>query len=455
MINDPIFLSQKSETASKDKNRNTSYIFIPFCFEKKDNFREIIKCIDANGSWKLKHDNIKYMFKFVADKFDSKNPERCLCFHYTLENTDYVCSDIFLQNEWICTERHIIENKEQQFKFKINNVHMHCFSTSVGIMAFNVSYESSEPMYVSTAQYFLKKVSREKLFCEKIGKFFTFMELARIFTDEINRNFSMNFFYYSNSGTQRANMLTYIESDYKEDFSDELFYLRKCYASDFPISKSAESEKQGIHKALDSIQWGFSDEAAVCIACPEKGREGFVKNTFFSNFNEQYLFMYVFLLHQKYVLYLFLTQIGEDLIDGVDKLENYRRRLNGFETDFVFSRITEVPQYQELYDKILNAFALKEMYIDVNEPLKTLDEIQRQKAEELQNNNEKSLTRTLAVLSLLSVFSALVDSFDFIREFGSLMTWSSMIINIVQIVLIVLILTILVYVVIKVVNPRK
>ena len=56
---------------------------------------------------------------------------------------------------------------------------------------------------------------------------------------------------------------------------------------------------------------------------------------------------------------------------------------------------------------------------------------------------------------LLSVFSALVDSFDFIREFGSLMTWSSMIINIVQIVLIVLILTILVYVVIKVVNPRK
>ena len=95
------------------------------------------------------------------------------------------------------------------------------------------------------------------------------------------------------------------------------------------------------------------------------------------------------------------------------------------------------------------------MYIDVNEPRKTLDEIQRQKAEELQNNNEKSLTRTLAVLSLLSVFSALVDSFDFIREFGSLMTWSSMIINIVQIVLVVLILTILVYVVIKVVNPRK
>ena len=114
-----------------------------------------------------------------------------------------------------------------------------------------------------------------------------------------------------------------------------------------------------------------------------------------------------------------------------------------------------MPQYQELYDKILNAFALKEMYIDVNEPLKTLDEIQRQKAEELQNNNEKSLTRTLAVLSLLSVFSALVDSFDFIREFGSLMTWSSMIINIVQIVLVVMILTILVYVVIKVVNPRK
>lgn len=102
MINDPIFLSQKSETASKDKNRNTSYIFIPFCFEKKDNFREIIKCIDAKGSWKLKHDNIKYMFKFVADKFDSKNPERCLCFHYTL------VSGIVRQNtECFCTEGNV------------------------------------------------------------------------------------------------------------------------------------------------------------------------------------------------------------------------------------------------------------------------------------------------------------------------------------------------------------
>ncbi len=127
--------------------------------------------------------------------------------------------------------------------------------------------------------------------------------------------------------------------------------------------------------------------------------------------------MYVLLLHQKYVLYLFLTRIGIGTYNNLEMLEEYRSHLYEFETDFVFSCVTEVPQYQNLYDRMTRAFSLETMYKDVHEPLTALSDVRRISNEEKQQNRDKNMNRALVVLSLLSLFSALVDSFDFIQSF--------------------------------------
>lgn len=98
--------------------------------------------------------------------------------------------------------------------------------------------------------------------------------------------------------------------------------------------------------------------------------------------------MYVLLLHQKYVLYMFLTIIGLDTYNDLEKLEAYRQQLYEFETDFVFSCITEVPQYQILHEKLSDVFSLKKMYEDVREPLVSLSEVRRANAEKRQRNND-------------------------------------------------------------------
>ena len=69
-------------------------------------------------------------------------------------------------------------------------------------------------------------------------------------------------------------------------------------------------EKKEIYQSSHDMIWGVSQEAAVCITCPEMGRGTFIRTTFYRNFNYQYLYMYILLLHQKYVLYMFLTEIG-------------------------------------------------------------------------------------------------------------------------------------------------
>ena len=117
----------------------------------------------------------------------------------------------------------------------------------------------------------------------------------------------MDFFFYANEGTERANLLTYLEADFSENFEYELFYLRRCYKEDYLYYTDEKQNDREIYTASKNTFWGLSPEAAVCIVCPEKGGEEFLRTRFYKNFNKQYLFMYILLLHQKYVLYLFQT----------------------------------------------------------------------------------------------------------------------------------------------------
>lgn len=85
----------------------------------------------------------------------------------------------------------------------------------------------------------------------------------------------------------------------------------------------------------------------------------------------------------------------------MSELEEYRRRLYDFETDFVFSYVTEVPQYQELYDRVAQSFALRRLFEDVHKPLNSLADVRREAAEEEQEKRELGVNRALLILSVL------------------------------------------------------
>ena len=114
---------------------------------------------------------------------------------------------------------------------------------------------------------------------------------------------------------------------------------------------------------------------------------------------------------------MFLMKIGIGIYNNLETLEEYRQELYEFETDFVFSCVTEVPQYQNLYDRMADAFSLKKMYDDVHEPLVSLGEVRRETTENEQKKRDDNVNRALLMLSVLSFFSALVDSFDFVESF--------------------------------------
>lgn len=400
-----------------DSLKNTSYFFVPFVYDNQTKFDRLVSSLDASELWEPVYDEIFYMLKYVADKIDSRNKKMCQCFHYILNDSLREEFGLGKQDDWFSTFVHSYHNTDEIIRFQILDIQLYCFSTTVGIIAFKIHLERDDPFWVAHAQYYLKKVSREKIYLNDKTAPTTFLELSKELTKNLSGADNFSFFYYANPSTERANVFTYIEVEPKDDYKHELFYLRRCYSEGFIYAENEKLDADEIYIPSKDTVWGISPEAAVCLACPDFGREAFIRKTFYRNFNAQYLFMYVLLLHQKYVLYMFLTQIGIGMYNNLDTLENYRSQLYEFETDFVFSCITEVPQYQYLYDKMIKAFSLKKMYQDVHEPLISLGEVRREATENEQKKRDANVNKSLMMLSILSFFSALVDSYDFVSSF--------------------------------------
>lgn len=400
----------------KDNQKtNTSYIFIPFTFSKEISFLSFVKMIEDSDSWTIIHDEIIYMLKFIADKFDSYDTKNCQCFHFGFVPDNYSNIVTISDNGKYYTGTHKYKGEDIRFGFKINGIQLYCFSTSVCIMAFRITSDVSDPLLLSSELYNLKKVSKEKIYINDSST--TMLDIAKAILADFSKKIQLDFFYFANPSTERANILTFLEVEPQDSYRYELFYLRRCYSDGFLYAENEKLDSEEIFTPSKDTVWGISPEAAICLACPGFGRGSFILGKFYENFNAQYLFMYVQLLHQKFVLYMFLTQIGVGAYNSLEKLEQYRSELYEFETDFVFSLVTEVPQYQYLYDKMQDAFALKKMYEDVHEPLVSLAETRRLASENEQKIRDDTVNRSLLVLSLLSFFSALIDSFDFVESF--------------------------------------
>lgn len=463
---------ERSEGPTEDFFNNISYIFIPFHYLENENSDSLPSVLEQSGNWIKSNDKMQYMLKYVTDKIEGQESGKRRCLHYTLGNR--AIESYGISGNKFCTEKHSYHGKETEFAFRILSVHLYCFSTSVSILAFQLSFEceiTQEPsgesgkrhrltqeqmLRLSAAQYYLKKVSRERIHCigdNSIGET-TLLQIAEEIMEQSDSGGTFDFFFYAGEDTERANLLTYIEAELRDGYDYELFYLRRCYGENYLYFEDEKQREREIFNAAQDITWGISPEAAVCIVCPERGGEEFIRTKFFGNFNEQYLFMYILLLHQKYVLYLFLTMIDAEMYEDLEKLEEYRKELYKFETDFVYSRVTEVPQYQNLYDRMAEVFSLKDMYEDVREPLLSLSEVRRAELEKQQKSRENKMNQALFLLSLMGAFSAVVDSSQIIEKFFG-QFWSSAVVEAAQKGCAVAILLVLIYVVAVLFGFRK
>ena len=125
--------------------------------------------------------------------------------------------------------------------------------------------------------------------------------------------------------------------------------------------------------------------------------------------------MYVLLLHRKYFLYSILTEIGIGAHNDLSELMRFKSLLFEYQTDYAYERITEVPQYHKLYKKVEEQLDLKTLFEDVLEPIDSMSELRKEIHEEELTRKNEEIERAISLLSILTVFSALIDSYSYVE----------------------------------------
>lgn len=398
---------------------NASYFFIPFQLRGPEEFMAAMERLEGCGCWLPVKDRILYFMKYVSDKLDTDHTDRCQCFRFSLDPAARGRFGLARPEETYHIEPRRFEAQPETYPFHLGDVELFCFRTSVCIVSIEISFLNNDPIHVSSGQFYLKKAAGERIYSPEGGEGFTLQSLARQLMDTLGQAEPPVPFFFANPGSERANVFSRLEVPPQEDYGRELFYLRRCYNEGYLYQPDPEADAREIYRPARDTVWGLSAEAAVCLVCPERGMERFLRGAFYRNFKSQYLLMYVLLLHQKYVLYLFLTEVGTGMGGDLALLEDYRRRLYDFKTDFVFSRISEVPQYQGLYDRLQAVFALEDLFDDVREPLAALRNLQLERDARKQQKRDALVSRMLFVLSLLTGFSTLSDGYAAIESYAS------------------------------------
>ena len=419
---------EKTENEHNKEFMNISYIFIPFCM-RNGNIDTFKNRFSESDTWDAMSDELKYIFKFVANKVDgSDNHNRCV--HYVRKH-----DKISILNKPLIgnfkSELNIQQNWRGKFPLTIEDMEIYMFSTNVGMFVFRVVVGSDDPAVIIDARYNMKSVSKtEYALADDIEKnkedinschSYKLIDIAREEIGLAVDDLEIEFFYYVYKHSvmyETAFVQSFVYMKEDGDYSEEINYLRMNLGRHFHLTKKDNFDENEVFSISENIRWGISDQSAVCIGIHLEG-DNFVEKILYNNFGKEYKYMFAFLLHQKYTLYYFLTQIDTRLRGSLRMLEDYRSRLGEFKTYFAFRRISETVQYQSLYEKVQKVFDFDNMYNDVEDPLSLITDIVQERTEKRQKwkdkKNEKrndNLNILLAMMTLLTVFSALTDAFD-------------------------------------------
>ena len=297
------------------------------------------------------------------------------------------------------------------FPFTIANVDLFVFSTSICILAFELRFQDDDPYKIAAAQYYLRKISTEQIHRVDDSYHYqpeSFVEISERILKDAASSLSLDFFFYATPNNEKANFLTYIDVPEQASYDRELFFLKWCYHDKFDYN-NADYDDSEDYRASECTVWGLSPSAAACLVTRKKTQIDFIENIFQRNFRKQYLLTYI-LLHQKYMMYFFLTKMTIGLEGNLVQLEKYKSQLFDFETHYMSSYISEVPQYQRFYTKVRKAFLLNELFSDVQEPLLQLTEIKKEQSEKKRREYDDRINTALTTLSLLTIVYALTDA---------------------------------------------
>lgn len=371
-----------------------SIFFIPVWF---DQFEPFTKAMADSDLW-IPTDSKKvwagYLFRYAADI----NRNKSLFASFTLKNPSSLNVYMF-QDEMPGKSTPTIEE-----------VRFSCFATGVGFMEFWVSYSGFDGQDIAEFSYMFKKATR-KCNREFSNQQRTLYDVAR---DLLPHNCQAVLFFSTSARFKyECNFFHFIHLDQeipeKTTLEETLYHLSRSYRSDMPIA--AESAYDVVYKVSDGDYWAGSPEGLVNIVYDYQNSLQAKTDYYLHTLKPQrlqldYYFMYLLLLNQKYSSVEYIRMVSLSVDSNTRAVESLNKRIIQLKNTFSFNVISDDSVIQNVYSKMYSVLEIRNLLEDVIENESQMELLQKAK----HMNDDRLSNKYLLGISILSLFSALIDA---------------------------------------------
>lgn len=405
-------------------SKNRSYFFLPFRVQNIDEWKKKIeeKTFDKNGykAWQRTSDSIPvYLMKYINDGVGYTTGR-----HYAYQLVEKRAYDLPYTdgNKKLLTC--IMRQKGQVKEYTIDiQIRIHCFGTNIGFLVYDILF-SNDMNYeeILTFNYLFKKVGTLEFEIRsgswpniQAGTINLFALSHSLVTNGLD---NVEIFFHAN---HQVRMTSNVFSNYcdtgNREPKDLLFHFCHSYTTDYGYDTVYHDNSFCTYHPYSYIHWGYCPDG---ISCVYNDINDFTYNDLSNKLANDYYFMYLVLLNQKYTLLSLINEMMVSQKSVPEKWRHIQHKLIKYQMEYSFQIVSDEMTYHKIYGDMRRILLINELenhLKDLSDRMYQLEAEDQHEKETLADAKRSwRINLGLGMLSLLAVFSAFLDSADMLAR---------------------------------------
>lgn len=292
----------------------------------------------------------------------------------------------------------------------IEEVRFSCFSSGVGFVEFWVTYTDVSPEEIANFAYLFKKAakrsgrelpdSKQALYDAARGLLPAGSAGKLFFSASAKYKFECNCFHFIHRDEPVPEQAV---------LENTLHHLCRSYSSKMPAA--FECDYDMLYEAGGGDYWCGSTEGMVNLVYDSTNDEGDASHYYLhtikpTHLQIDYYFLYLLLLNQKYAAVEYIYMVSKALGKTAKEMELFNKRIIQLKTVFSFNVVSDDRVFQSVYAKMYHILEIQSLLADVIENESQMDVLRNVK----HTNADRLSSKYLFGISILSLFSALIDA---------------------------------------------
>lgn len=315
---------------------------------------------------------------------------------------------------------YLFEEKPENARPELTEIRLSCFGTGVGFLELFVTYgEGMTVEDIENFAYKFKKAAKpdDSRYAYGDGKPSLDTAVKALLPD------CAEAFFGSTASFKRECYcfhMVKVPRDYDANsFENALLLLRRNYNTMFVRENRTESSKYEMRYAPYAYdQWGGSQVALVNLVreCGHEKSDYFLNELKPARLLADCRYMYLLLLNQRFSAIRYIDEIAESDVLGTKQAERLNGRIVNLKTAYSFRVISDDLIYQNVYSRMYQLLDIDNLLADIQDNEEQLALLQSSHTAK----NERMASKFLFGISLLSLFSALIDAAGYFERFPRL-----------------------------------